>query len=176
VTVNEGDSGLTNAVFTVTLSPASTNPVTVNFATADLTANAGSDYISTSGLLTFNPGVTSQTITVAVNGDTLPESTEAFFVNLSSPTNATLTRTSGIGKITNDDAQASLRFEATNYNLAEDCASAPVTVLRTGDTSVAMDVDYITSSGSASDRSDFTFAAGTLHFAQGDTSGHKCNR
>lgn len=170
VTVNEGNSGTTNAVFTVTLSATSSSTVSVNFATADITANAGSDYVANSGTVIFNSGVTSQTVTVAVNGDFVPESTEAFFVNLSSPMNATISRAAGIGKITNDDAQASLQFSASNYNVTEDCTSVPITVMRTGDNSVGMDVDYTTASGSASDRTDYTFAAGTLHFAPGDTS------
>jgi hypothetical protein len=169
-TVTEGDSGTTNAVFTVSLSPASSIPVNVSFATADITATSGSDYVSISGVLTFNPGVTSQTVTVLVNGDTIPESTEAFFGNLSSPSNASLVRASGIGKITNDDAQASLQFSAANYSTNEDCTSLEIAVARTGDTSVPMDVDYSTLSGSASDRSDYTLATGTLHFAAGDTS------
>src|SRR5262249_57570635 len=63
----EGDSGTADAVFTVSIPFASALAVTVHFATADGTATAANnDYQATSGDLTFNPGDTSKTITVAV--------------------------------------------------------------------------------------------------------------
>jgi hypothetical protein len=77
--------------------------VTVSFATADGTATAGSDYVATSGTLTFNPGVTTQTITVNVVGDTTVEPNETFLVNLSAPSNATIATGQGTGTIVNDD-------------------------------------------------------------------------
>ena len=104
VAASEGKSGLTPFGFVVTLSAASESTVTVNFATADGTATAGSgDYVPTSGTLTFTPGETSKPITVTVNGDTTVEPTETFFVNLSSPTNATIAMAQGTGTITDDD-------------------------------------------------------------------------
>src|SRR5260370_6416156 len=48
--------------FTVSLSAASTTPVTVHYATADGTAIAGSDYVAQAGSLTFAPGETHKTI------------------------------------------------------------------------------------------------------------------
>src|ERR1035437_8119003 len=107
VAASEGKSGLTPFGFVVTLSAASESTVTVNFATADGTATAGSgDYVPTSGTLTFTPGETSKPITVTVNGDTTVEPTETFFVNLSSPTNATIAVAQGTGTITDDDGGA----------------------------------------------------------------------
>jgi hypothetical protein len=103
VTVTEGASGTTNAVFTVTLSTPSGQTVGVNYATADGTATQPSDYTSTSGTLTFTPGQTTRTITVPVIGETVPEANETFFVNLSGATNATITDNQGLGTITNDD-------------------------------------------------------------------------
>ena len=70
VSIVEGDSGTTNAVFTVSLSTASSNTVTVHYATADGTATAPSDYTATSGTLTFGPGETSKPVSVPVKGDT----------------------------------------------------------------------------------------------------------
>ncbi len=115
VTLTEGNSGTTNAVFTVSLSAASGKTTTVNFATANGTAIAGSDYTATSGTLTFNPGETSKTISVAVIGDTLQESNETFAVNLSNPTNATITNSQGIGTITDNDLPLPATF---NYGEA----------------------------------------------------------
>jgi hypothetical protein len=76
----------------------------VNFATADGTASAGSDYTATSGVLTFNPGTTTQSVTVNVTGDTTPEANETFFVNLSGAANATIATATGTGTIVNDDS------------------------------------------------------------------------
>jgi Tol biopolymer transport system component/predicted secreted protein len=109
VTVTEGNSGQTPANFTVTLSPASTQTVTVDYATSSAspaTAAAGTDYVATSGTLTFAPGVTTQPIAVQVNGDTTNEAIcETYFVNLSNPTNATISPAAGqgTGGITDDD-------------------------------------------------------------------------
>ncbi len=81
----EGNSGNTSFTFTVNLSAASAETVTVNYATADGTAAAGSDYQATSGTVTFNPGETSKPITVLVIGDTGFEANETFAVNLTAP-------------------------------------------------------------------------------------------
>jgi hypothetical protein len=104
VTVAEPDSGTTTAHFTVTLSPTSTQTVMVNYTTADNTAIAPNDYLATNGTLTFTPGQSTQTIDVLVNGDTTNEAIcETFFVNLSSPVNAAVSDTQGIGSITDND-------------------------------------------------------------------------
>ena len=103
VSVTEGQSGTTNAVFSVTLSAASSSTVTVGYATADGSASAGSDYVAQTGNLSFTAGQTSKTIIVAVNGDTAVESNETFVVNLSGPSGATIVDGQGIGTITNDD-------------------------------------------------------------------------
>lgn len=103
VTLVEGNSGTTNAVFTVTLSAASGQTVSVNYATADGTATQPADYTSASGTLTFTPGQTTRTITVPVAGETVPEANENYFVNLSGAVNAIITDNQGLGTITNDD-------------------------------------------------------------------------
>ena len=184
VTVTEGNSGTTDAIFTVTMSAVSVSTVTVNFATADGTATAGSDYQSRSDTLTFAPGETSKTITVSVIGETVFESSEAFNVNLSSPQNATLSDNQGVGTIINDDIAPGLQLGSTNYNINEADASgiASITVNRTGDISAAITVDYATSdtsgsvpcqsnsNGVASDRCDYATAIGTLRFAANESS------
>ena len=100
---SEGNSGTANMAFTVSLSKASTTSVTVNYTTANGTATSGTDYIATSGTITFAAGQTSKTINVGVIGDTAVESSEAFTVTLSSPSGATLSRAAATGTITNDD-------------------------------------------------------------------------
>jgi hypothetical protein len=99
----EGTGGTTNFVFTVTLSTASGLPVTVDFATANGTATAPGDYATQTGTLTFSPGQTTKTITVAVVADAVLEANETFTVVLSNPSNATITTATGTGTIQNDD-------------------------------------------------------------------------
>jgi hypothetical protein len=103
ITVTEGEMGAMNAIFTVTRSGNTTLISTVNFATADDTATQPSDYASSSGMLIFNSGETTKTVTVSVNGDTLDEANEEFFVNLSSLESATISDAQGVGTITDDD-------------------------------------------------------------------------
>lgn len=103
VTVTEGNSGLTNATFTVTLSAASSQTATVQYATANGTAIAPADYTAKSGTLTFAPGQVSKTIVIPIRGDLAQEANETFKVNLSAPTKATISDAQGIGTIINND-------------------------------------------------------------------------
>ncbi len=100
VSVNEAAG---TATFTVTLSAASGQAVTVNYGTSNGTATAGSDYTATSGALSFASGVTSRTITVAITDDALTESSETFNVNLSGAVNATIATATGVGTIVDND-------------------------------------------------------------------------
>ena len=103
--VNEGDAGTVNLTFTVTLAPASTKEVTVEYAEgAGGTATAGADYTAiVPGTLTFAAGETRKTIPVSVTGDTAVEGNETIRVVLSNPTNATLGTATGVGTITDDE-------------------------------------------------------------------------
>ncbi|OYX00270.1 MAG: hypothetical protein B7Z15_20455, partial [Rhizobiales bacterium 32-66-8] len=78
VSMREGDSGTAELMFIVTLDKAATGPVTVNYATANGTATAGSDYAARAGTLTFAAGETSKMVHVVVNGDTAVEANETF--------------------------------------------------------------------------------------------------
>lgn len=88
--ITEGNTGSQSLTFTVSLSAVASSTVTVQYATANGTATAGSDYTATSGTLTFAAGTTSQTITVPVLGDTTAESSETFTLALSNPGGAIL--------------------------------------------------------------------------------------
>ncbi|PSB15514.1 DUF4347 domain-containing protein [Phormidesmis priestleyi ULC007] len=101
----EGPGGATPYVFTVALSEASSETITVNYSTADGTATtAGNDYRAISGKLTFSPGETSQNLTVNAIGDTRFEKDETFQLNVTNPMNATLTTAiSATSTIANDD-------------------------------------------------------------------------
>jgi hypothetical protein len=116
--VTEGDSGTASANFTVILSAASGQPVTVNYATGGPGgAVAGSDYQAVAGTLTFNPGETSKTIAVPVYGDTRDEYDENFYVYFRSPTNAVLVGGQAYGLIRDDDPPPALTIN--DVTLAE---------------------------------------------------------
>jgi hypothetical protein len=104
VSNKEGNDGTTVFSFAVTLNATALSPVTINFATANGTANAPSDYTATSGTLTIPTGAMGATIDVSVVGDTVTEGNQAFYVKLSKPSpNAYLGNAQGVGTILNDD-------------------------------------------------------------------------
>jgi len=108
VSVVEGNSGATNASFTVTLSAVASTTVTVGYATADGTATAADgDYQTASGNLAFAAGQASKTLSIAVYGDTRVEPAETFYVNLNGASGATIADGQGVGRITNDDSSQS---------------------------------------------------------------------
>ena len=95
------------AVFTLSLSASSTEPISVNFATAEGTALPGDDYAPTSGTVTFTPGSTSGTISIPINATTAAKPTESFRINLSNPTGeAVLSNTNAIAVISNTNGAA----------------------------------------------------------------------
>ncbi|MCC6466275.1 MAG: cellulose binding domain-containing protein [Planctomycetes bacterium] len=115
VTGNEGNSGTTSLSFVVSISPAPTANVTVNWATANDTATAPSDYTTANGTLTFSPAVTSQNVQVAVQGDTTVEPSERFFVDLSGVSaGAQIVDSQGIGTIQDDDSPVEITMKLTN--------------------------------------------------------------
>ena len=169
VGVIEGTSGTTNAVFTIYLSSQSSKGVSINYATADGTATAGADYQSASGTIVFAVGETSRTVTVLVNGDTADEPLETFFLNLTSPLNATVADAQGLATIGTSNSTG-VKFSAATYNAQETDHAAQITVTRSGDASGAISVDYGTFDGTASERYDYTPAFGSLRFGGGEIS------
>ncbi len=172
VTVQNVTAGTTNAVFTVTLSPAAASTATVQFATANGTALAGVDYTSTSGTLTFAAGVTTRTITVPVIGDPLPDTTETFFINLTNPSANAL--------ITDSQAQGTILPAVAIPNLA--ISNAAVNEGNVGTTDMVFTVSlstpageqilvaYATADGTATVADDdYVATSGTLTFAPGES-------
>lgn len=171
VTVTEGDLQTVQATFTVSLSAASGQTVTVAFATANDTATAGSDYVAQNGVLTFAAGETSKTISVVVNGDLRDETDETFFVNLSSPTNATLNDPQGVGTITDNDPAPNITINDISVNEGDSgTTNANFTVTLSAASDKLITVEFATNaSGTASTPGDFTTTTGTLTFNPGDT-------
>ena len=178
--VAEGNSGQTNTEFEIFLPVSSDKTVTVSYYSSNQSATGGVDYQSVSGRVTFPPGVTEQTIVVPVNGDTLTEPEERFNVSLFDPLNAVLAHPNGLGIITNDDGPAVVVFAPATYTAPEGVGSMDITVMRSGNLSLAFSVAYVTSdaagsnacnfnNGAASSRCDYLTTVGTLHFAANET-------
>ena len=170
VTLTEGDSGSTNATFTITLSESSADAVTVDYATADGTALAPDDYTGASGTVTFLPGETTQTVSVEVNGDLLDEDDETFHVELSNAVNATIDDGEGVGTITDDDPVPTLSVD--NVTVTEGNSgnvNANLTVSLNAPSGRAVSVQYATADGTAFAPADYTATSGNLNFAAGQT-------
>ena len=170
--VTEGDDGSVNLVFTVTLSSASTQQVTVAYADAGTgTATSGTDYTEVPGsTLTFGAGQTSRTITVSVSGDTAEESDETVLVTLSGAANATIGTSTGTGTITDDDTPT-LSIDSPSVTEG-DSGSADltftVTLSPTHDRTVA--VGYAVVGGTATSGTDYeALTPGALNFLAGET-------
>jgi hypothetical protein len=169
-TVSEGHSGTRAVTFTVTLSAPYDRVVTVDFATANSLAVAGSDYHAASGTLTFEPGQTTKTVLVLVNGDRFGEPDETFAVNLSGATNALVADGQGVGTILDDEP----RIRVTDVTKAEGGRNKTTLFTFTVTLSAAYDqpvtVSYRTVDNSATTSdNDYVARTGTLTFAPGET-------
>jgi hypothetical protein len=170
-TLTEGDGGTTNASFTVTLSAPSSKEISIDYATADGSATAGTDYTAVSGTLNFAPGETSKTIEVTVLSDVIEELDEAFSVQISNPHNATIARTTGTATIIDDDEPPSATIDdITAAESNEGTTEAVFTVTLSAPSNKEISIDYATANGTATAGTDYTAVSGKLTFAPGETS------
>ncbi|MFN4095165.1 MAG: putative Ig domain-containing protein [Sphingomonas sp.] len=173
VTVAEGNSGTTNAVFTVQLSaPAASGGVTFDIATFASTATAGSDFIASSQTGVVIPeGATSATFTVLVNGDALNEPNEQFFVRIANVTGAFVNGSQGTGTVANDDPLPTLSISSPSIvegNIGTRTLNFVMTLDAPSGQTVSVNV--ATANGTASSTSDYVATSGGYSFAPGETS------
>ena len=158
--VDEGDSGSTTLDFTVTLDRAATETVTVDWATSDGTAEAGTDYTAGTGSLTFNSGdSTSKTVSVTVAGDEVDEPNETFTVTLTNPSGATLGDDTAIGTITDDDAPPTVTLVLTPDSITEAAGQSTVTARLDHPSSEATTVTVSVAPESPAVAGDYTLSA-----------------
>src|SRR5437762_6030795 len=124
ISVNEGDNGTTNAVFTVSTPSTLRQTTYINYSVMNGSATLGSDFNGpSSGQLTLQPGQTSAQIVVQVVGDTNYEPSETFSVVISSP-GTPITKATGIATILNDDSQSqTLTFSSDAISLTPGASS-----------------------------------------------------
>ena len=174
-TVAENGSG--TATITVTRIGGNQGAVTVDYATNDGTATAGSDYTATTGTLSWASGVSGpQTFTVSITNDTLVEPNETVNLSLSNPTGgATLGTSTAILTITSDDAYGVLEFNATSYtvNETDGTVNNVIGVQRVNGSSgtVSVDVSDLGTGSATGSGTDYIFTSPTtLTWGDGDTS------
>lgn len=170
VAVTEGDAGTVLALFDVQLSTRSGQPVTVQYATANGSGVAGTDYQAAAGTVTFPAGVLNQTIAVAVIGDTLSESNKFFLVNLTNSVGATLARRQARGTILDNDTDSLMSISDAAVNEGNTgTTSATFTVSLSRPSGKPITVNYAAASASATAVRDFQATRGTLRFPPGTT-------
>lgn len=109
--------------FLVSLSPASPSAVTVQYATVDGTATAGTDFVAESGTLRFGPGQSQAYVDVPVKGRKLPQGSQEFYVQLSHSVNASLQKEKATATLKNPGYQYRLiwdeEFDDSTINTAD---------------------------------------------------------
>jgi hypothetical protein len=169
--VTEGNSGQKAVTLTLSMASASTSAASVNWTTANGTGTAGTDYVASSGTVTFAAGATSATVTVYVLGETTFEPNETFKVLLSNPVGLNIADGTGVVTVVNDDAQAAGRtvsigsLTVTEADMKTTTYSVPVTLSSASTTPVTVTVTTV--AGTATAGADFVSKAQTLTFNPG---------
>ena len=162
-------------VVTVNRLGSTSGGVSVNYATSDSTAKAGTDYTVASGTLTFATGETSKTFTVSVTDDGNIEGNKLLNLKLSAPTGGVTLGNPSAAILTIGDNEitsygfGTLKFTESNYRVTEDEGSAAILVQRAGGTQGTVTVQYATSNAGAQSGLDYTAASGTLTFLPGES-------
>jgi len=166
VNIIEGNS----ATLTVSLGPATGRTVTVNYSTSDESTTSGKDYQPVSGTLTFNPGVTTQTIVVQSLEDTIDEFVETLNINLSNPVNANLLN-GGVGSANIIDNDANVTVSISDVSVIEGnsgTTSAVFTIRASAPHEKFIFVRYATANGTATAPSDYAAKDSSVLFLAGE--------
>lgn len=171
VAVTEGGT----TVFTVTKSGTATGSCGVNYATANGTAAAGSDYTGATGTLTFLTGDTSKTFSVPTTDDATAESAETFSAILSSPSGGSTLGTPSSANATINDNDSAGVCSGVSFAIGTPAAvteggSSVFTITKSGTATGTCGISYATTNGTAAAGSDYTAASGTLTYLAGDLS------
>jgi hypothetical protein len=153
--VVEGNSGTTQATFVVALSAASSQTVSFSFATSNGTAIADSDYVATTGASSFAPGEVEKPVVVLVNGDTVDETQETLFLDISNVQNATVSSSRGTGFINDDDGPTISINDVTVTEGNSGTKAATFTLSLSGPSVETIAIRAITAPGTATAPSDY---------------------
>lgn len=175
-TITETDSGFQSVAFSVSLSGSSSETLAVRYETVEVpgssrpddyanqSARAGSDFVHTNGVLTFNPGETSKTITVSIVGDAVHEYDEGFVVQLSQASPAPVDRSHVRAIIENDDI---LEITINNVTMKEGNSGETVanfSISLSRETDQYLVGTWFTANSSAESGSDLRGAGGSIQY------------
>lgn len=141
--------------------------MSVDYATANVTATAGQDYLDTAGTMTFEPGEWIKYLIVPLVNDTVREPTQEFRVVLSNASGGGVLGTPSMTTVTITDTDNVVQFGSANYETPEDAAFVEVSLIRGESESVAT-VDFTTANGTAAAGLDYDGMANTIQFAAGE--------
>ncbi len=166
-TVAVEDDGF--AVFTVTLSHASSGTVSVGYGTRNGSAKAGADFTATVGTVTFAAGETVKQVRIALTDDTTIEANETFRLQLAAAKGGTLGDSEGIARVSDDDAPRISVSDASVLEGVSGRVSLVYTVSLSHAANATVSVGFATANGTASALDDYIARSGTLTFAVGET-------
>lgn len=165
-TVTEGGT----LAYTVTKSAPTNVSVSVNYATADGSGTAGSDYVPISGVLTFAPSEMTKMISVGTVDDGTPEPAKTVLVNLAGASSGAVIGSSQAMGTVNDNDTTPIVFSVSNAATVTEGGVLVFTVTKSGATYANTSVNYATANGSAAAGSDYNATSGTLTFGPSETS------
>ena len=166
--VLEGSGSSVDLVFTVSLSAAAEQSVSVRAATVDGTARAPGDYTPVSQVLSFAAGVRSKTVTVPVAGDTIAEGNETLSLVLSEASGASIADGTGVGLIRDDDSTPGISIGDTSVVEGNSGTTAAVfRISLSAPSTVPVSVSFRTVDGSARSPADYQARTGTVEFQPG---------
>lgn len=167
MTVTEGTD--TAANFTISLSALTSHRVTVNYTTADGTAQKGLDYTATSGAMSFEPGVTTRIVSVPIIDDNMDEYDQTFTFNISNPTVGSITRAQSTATILEDvDPPPSVSISDVSVNKGNSGTRNAIFVVSLSTASgKPISLNYATADGTATAGDDYSSAIGTVNFSPG---------
>lgn len=142
-------------------------PVSVAYATTDLTAKAGQDYTTNAGTIVFAPGEVLKSFIVPLLNDALAEPSETFRVTLSNPTGGAVLSTPTFVTVTITNTDQVVQFDSARYYAREEAEFVPISVTR-GESDSAATVDFTTSDGTAKAGLDYVGVTNTIQFGAGE--------
>ncbi len=166
VTENE-----TNATISVVRAGGAIEPLTVDFAVSDGTANVIVDYIATNGTLSFSNGQRTATFQVGLFDDTKIERTETVNLTLSNLVgNAILSqRNAELRIVDNEFSPGFIRFDSVSYATNENAGEARIRIERVHGANGVASANFATTNGTATAGLDFTHVEQPVTFADGET-------
>jgi hypothetical protein len=164
-----------NAAIAIQRSLGAASGVVVPYATSDGTAQAGRDYTTTTGSVTFSAGETTKTVLVPITDTTIVDGSRSFTFAISAPTPSSTVLglpSSATVTIGDNDVAGTLQFKFPTYTVGESAGPAVITVTRTGGSAGGVLVNFATADGTATAlaAADYTATSGTLTFQQGNMS------